>query len=36
MCLPDLEKQLACKACGTEGADVRPDFDQDTPPIAMA
>ena len=36
MRLSDLEKQFACKACGTKGADVRPDFDQDKPSIAMA
>jgi hypothetical protein len=27
--LSDLEARFTCQACGTKGADVRPDFDWD-------
>ncbi|SIO49923.1 hypothetical protein SAMN05443247_06582 [Bradyrhizobium erythrophlei] len=27
--LSDLEDKFTCTACGTRGADVRPDFDWD-------
>jgi hypothetical protein len=27
--LSDIEERFVCRACGTRGADVRPDFDWD-------
>jgi hypothetical protein len=35
MRLSDLEPQFVCKACGKQGADVRPDFQWKGPPVAM-
>jgi hypothetical protein len=32
--LSDLETRFVCKACGRRGADVRPDFHRDKPPVA--
>ncbi len=32
--LSDLEPRFVCKACGKRGADVRPDFHWDKPPVA--
>jgi hypothetical protein len=31
---PDLEARFACKVCGKRGADVRPDFYWEKPPVA--
>jgi hypothetical protein len=33
--LSDLEVRFVCKACGTRGADVRPDFDWNGKTAAM-
>jgi hypothetical protein len=33
--LSDLEVRFVCKACGTRGADVRPDFDWNGKMAAM-
>ena len=35
MRLSDLEPRLICSACGKRGADVRPDFSWNKPPVAM-
>ena len=32
--LSDLEPRLVCQACGKRGADVRPDFHWNKPPVA--
>jgi hypothetical protein len=32
--LSDLEGKFVCRACGTQGADVRPDFSWDKKPAA--
>jgi hypothetical protein len=32
--LSDLEPRFVCRACGKRGADVRPDFHWDKPPVA--
>jgi hypothetical protein len=32
--LSDLETRFTCKACGKRGADVRPDFNWNKPPVA--
>ena len=31
--LSDIEPRFVCKACGKRGADVRPDFHWDKPPV---
>ena len=31
--LSDLEPRFVCQACGHRGADVRPDFNWDRPPV---
>jgi hypothetical protein len=33
--LSDLEPRFVCKACGKRGADVRPNFHWNKPPVAM-
>jgi hypothetical protein len=33
--LSDLEPRFVCEVCGERGADVRPDFNWNTQPIAM-
>ena len=35
MRLSDIECQFVCQACGTRGADVRPDFNWDRKPIRI-
>ena len=32
--LSDLEPVFSCKVCGKRGADVRPDFNWNKPPVA--
>ena len=32
--LSDLEPRFVCKACGRRGADVRPNFHWNKPPVA--
>jgi hypothetical protein len=32
--LSDLEPRFVCKACGKRGADVRPNFSWNKPPVA--
>ena len=32
--LSDIKPRFVCKACGKRGADVRPDFHWDKPPVA--
>jgi hypothetical protein len=32
--LSDLEARFVCKACGKRGADIRPDFHWNKPPVA--
>jgi hypothetical protein len=32
--LSDLEFRFVCQACGKPGADVRPDFNWNKPPVA--
>jgi hypothetical protein len=32
--LSDLEARFVCKACGKRGADIRPDFYWNKPPVA--
>ncbi|MCP3382864.1 hypothetical protein NLM31_21080 [Bradyrhizobium sp. CCGUVB4N] len=32
--LSDVEPRLVCTACGQRGAEVRPNFDGDNPPLA--
>jgi hypothetical protein len=32
--LSDLEARFVCKGCGKRGADVRPDFNWNKPPVA--
>jgi hypothetical protein len=32
--LSDLEPRFVCTVCGKRGADVRPDFNWDKPPVA--
>ena len=32
--LSDLEARFVCRACGKRGADVRPDFHWNSPPVA--
>ena len=34
--LSDLEQQFVCQACGTKGADLRPDFNWAKQPKAAA
>ena len=33
--LSDIEPQFVCRACGKRGADVRPDFNWNKPPVAV-
>ncbi|WP_439375378.1 hypothetical protein [Bradyrhizobium sp. DASA03120] len=33
--LSDIEPQFVCGACGSRGADVRPDFDRGNPRLAV-
>jgi hypothetical protein len=35
MRLSDLESRFVCSACGKRGADVRPDFNWNKPPVPM-
>ncbi|MFY9952202.1 hypothetical protein [Bradyrhizobium sp.] len=32
--LSDLEPRFLCQACGKRGADIRPDFHWNKPPVA--
>jgi hypothetical protein len=32
--LSDLEARFVCKACGKRGADIRPDFHWNKPPVS--
>ena len=33
--LSDIESRFTCQACGSKGADVRPDFNWDRSPIRV-
>jgi hypothetical protein len=35
MRLSDLKQRFICKACGERGADIRPDFNWNKPPVAV-
>lgn len=33
--LSDIEPRFVCQSCGSQGADVRPDFDRGNPRLAI-